>query len=310
MFNVVLIKKMKRLIFAIILFSSITCFAQDLPTDSFPDEDIVIWDDSWHDKGFDFMIAGGIYMGNKHNAAYYNGSPENENNLNFIFNNRYRYEEINRLVIANYPYISDSIFLGELPQNMNYSPSMAISFGARYKFNKHWAINLNYSFVKLRVSDMFTMTFDAELGNYRDPYIIAHLIGRENRSLFDLSASYLFHPHKIAKPFIEAGLQFNYVRVNKFFALIEDTEYELLDYYNGVDYIPNVDRFRENVIYGGAGFGVSMAAGVKLAFNKYISVDPTLYVSASSFGLERYKNIGLNYGFYIRIVMSDIVFMK
>ena len=301
---------MKRLIFAIVLFSSITCFAQNLPTDSFPDKDIVIWDDSWHDKGFDFMIAGGAYFGNKHNAAYYNGSAGNESNLNFIFNNRYWYDDINRLIIANNPHVSGPIYLGELPQNMNYTPSMAISFGVKYKLNKHWAVGLNYSFVNLRISDMFTITYDSEGGNYHAPYVIAHLIGRENRSMFDLAASYLFHPHKIVKPFIEAGLQFNYVKVNKFFALIEDTEFELLDYYNGVSYVHGIDRQRYNVVFGGAGFGASMAAGVKLAFNKYISVDPTIYLSASSFGLEGYKNIGLNYGFFVRIVMSDIVFMK
>ena len=300
---------MKRIIFAAILLSSITCFAQNLPKDSLPEEE-VIWDESWHDKGFDFMIAGGAYLGNKHNAAYYNGSFENENNLNYIFGNKYRYDEINQLIIANYPYISDSVFLGELPMNMNYSLSMAISFGVKYKFNKNWAINLNYSFVNLKISDMFTITYNAEPGNMRNDYIMAHLVGRENRSLFDLSISYLFHPNRIVKPFLEAGLQFNYVKVNKFFALIEDREFELLDYYAGADYVPGYDRYRENIVFGGPGFGFSMAAGLKLAFNKYISLDPTVYVSASSFGLEGYKNIGLNYGFFIRIVMSDIVFMK
>lgn len=265
---------------------------------------------SWHERGFDFMVAGGVYFGNKYNAAYYNGSPDNENGLDYLFNNKYYYDEINKLVLQNHPYISDSVFLGELPQNMKYSPSMAISFGFRYKFNKNWGINFSYSFSKLTATDMFTLVYRSVPGNYHPGYLQEYLVAKENRSMFDLSASYLFNAHPVVKPFLELGLQFNFVKVKKFIALIEEREFELLDYYNGVNYVPGIPIQEYNTVYGGPGYGMTLTAGIKLAFNKYISIDPTFYLSASSVGLTGYKNIALNYGAFIRVIMSDHVFMK
>lgn len=262
------------------------------------------------DKGFDFVIAGGIYFGNKFNANYYNGRPENENNLNYLFDNKHWYDDINTLVIENHSYISDSVFLGELPAEMRYNPAMSISLGFKYKFNKNWGISLFYSFAKLTTTGQFTLVFDAEAGNIRNDYVLEYLIGQEGRSFFDLGVSYLFHPSKVVKPFIDFGLQFNYVKVQKFIALIEGQEFELLDYYNGANYVPGYEMQKYNTIFGGAGYGISAALGVKLAFNQYISIDPTFYISASSFNLTGYKDIRLNYGAYIRVIMSDLVFGK
>jgi hypothetical protein len=52
------------------------------------------------------------------------------------------------------------------------------------------------------------------------------------------------------------------------------------------------------------------AAGIKFAFNKWISVDPCFYISFGKVGLNGYKDFHFNYGAYIRIVMSDAVFQK
>jgi hypothetical protein len=269
-------------------------------------------DTSLSHKGFDFLIAGGTYFGNKYTASYYNGSPENENNLNYIFGNKYYYDQINELVKSKHNYVGDSIFLynEDLPGNMRYKVSMAIALGFKYKFNKNWGISLNYTFTRLTASDVFMLSYKGENGNIRNDYISQYLVGKENRSLFDLSVSYVFHPGKVVKPFFDFGLQFNYVKVHKFFALIEEQEFDLLDYYNGINYVPGVDRQKEDIIFGGAGYGLSASAGVKLAFNQYISIDPACYISASSFALTGYKAINLNYGFFIRLIMSDLLFVQ
>ncbi|MDL2297040.1 hypothetical protein LJC68_04690 [Bacteroidales bacterium OttesenSCG-928-B11] len=294
-------KKLTLILICLLAVSQATLLGQNNKNE--PDTSLI-------HRGFDFVIAGGAYFGNKYSANYYNGSPQNENSLNYLFDNKYYYDQINELVKSNHHYISDSVFLGELPQDMRYNPAMAISFGFKYKLNKNWGISLYYSFAKVTATDLFLLTYKGETGNYHDGYIEAHLVGKEARSMFDLSVSYIFHPSKIVKPFIDFGLQFNYVKVQRFFALIEDQEFELLDYYNGANYVPGVDMQKYNVIFGGAGYGISASAGIKLAFNRYISIDPTFYLSASSFGLTGYKDIRLNYGAFIRVTMSDLVFMK
>ena len=296
---------MQKLTFTFLCFIGIFCFFQQSSAQNTSGKDT-----SWHNKGFDFMLSGGMYFASKYNANYYNGDPKNENNINYLFKNQYWYADINRIAIQNHPFISDSVFLGDLPQDMSYKPSMYISLGAKYKFGKNWGISFSYSFTKLTASDVFTLTYKGEMGNLRPGYLIEHLIGKENRSFFDLTISYLFHPHPIVKPFLEMGLQFNYVKVTKFYALIENSEFGLLDYYNGVSFIPGVDIQKYNPIFGGPGYGMTAAAGLKLAFSKYISVDPTFYVSASSLGLIGYKNVAFNYGVCVRVVMSDVVFMK
>ena len=43
--------------------------------------------------GVDFIIAGGIYYGGKGPAGYYSGIPTNENNLNYIYGNKYLWKD-------------------------------------------------------------------------------------------------------------------------------------------------------------------------------------------------------------------------
>ena len=269
-------------------------------------------DTTWHNSGFDFHIAAGAYFGNKYTANYYNGSKDNENNIYYVLNNKYWYDEIYRLMSEKYPYITESVFLVELPQNMSYSPSLSISLGFRYKYNKNWGFAFNYTFVRLRTTNIFTMDYPGPSSNtQKDRPFVEHLIGIERRSLLELSASYLFHPHPILKPFVEIGAQFNYTDVRKFFALFEETkEYTLLDIYNGVGYVPGMQIQEYKRRWGGPGFGFFTSVGLKIVFNKYVSVDPLFYLSASSINLTGYKDIKLQYGAYFRIVMNDMIFMK
>jgi hypothetical protein len=272
-------------------------------------------DTSWYPKGFDFHIASGMYFGNKYNAAYYNGSAENENNIFYVLNNKYWYDAIFELMQTKHPYISDSVFLVELPKNMRYSTGFSVSIGSKYKFNKNWGLSFNYTFVRLRTTDIFTMDYSGPVSNMQqDRPFIEHLIGTERRSLLEVSASYMFHPHENIKPFIEMGVQFNYTDVREFFALFEEDvskgKYSLLDIYNGVNWVPGMQIQEYPVRWGGPGYGFVTSVGIKFVFNKYISIDPLFYLSASSIHLTGYKNIALNYGVYIRLIMSDMVFMK
>ena len=295
---------MKKLIlFLLLIISSALLFGQSAK------------DTSWYSKGFDFHVSSGVYLGNKYNAAYYNGSAENENNIFYVLNNEYWYTDIFNLMVEKHPYISDSVFLRELPQNMKYSPGFSFSLGGRYKFNKNWGLSFNYTFVRLRATDVFTMDYNGSAPNtQKDRPFIEHLIATERRSLLEVSASYMFHPHENLKPFIEMGVQFNYTDVREFFALFEEDaargKYSLLDIYNGANWIPGTQIQEYNRRWGGPGYGFITSVGVKIVFNKYISIDPLFYLSASSINLTGYKNIALNYGVYIRLVMSDIIFLK
>jgi len=223
---------MKRISLTLLLFCAMAMsFAQNNPQ---PQEtQVKITDKTWCDRGFDFYIGGGMLFGSPFNANYYNGSSLNENSLNYVFSNQYWYEEWQRTVSEAYPHISmsDHIYVNDpkdFDWNLNYKLSMMVSLGARYKLGKGWAIALSYQFSRLTTSTQVLLSSNAVTGNmYKQPVVA--IVGKEYRSMIDLSASYLFSQvHKVVKPFVELGLQFNYAKAKSFDAVLLDKENHLV----------------------------------------------------------------------------------
>ena len=286
---------------------------------------VTITDKTWADRGFDFYIAGGMLFGDKFNANYYNGSNLNENSLDIIFNNRYRLDEFKEIVHDAYHEISpndNNIYVDDpkaMDWNLHYKLSMMVSLGARYKLSKGWAVALSYSFSRLTTSTRVLISTDAVVGNTRPQPVIA-MVGKEYRSMIDLSASYLFSSvHPVAKPFVELGIQFNYAKVKSFEAALLDKNgkmvgntFSLLNIYDNQGYYPGAQTY--DYIFGGPGFGFSGAAGLKIVCGKYVSIDPTFYCYFGRLGVYQGKNVSgenkftFNYGAQIRIVMNDFFF--
>ncbi|MBP5649761.1 MAG: hypothetical protein J6X01_01645 [Bacteroidales bacterium] len=308
---------MKRIILCLMVFLLVgqCSFAQSRNNTQSSEDKETAKDDNIKDKGFDIIFAGGCYFGSKYNAQYYSGDYANENNLDFLFGNKYRYDEINRMIIDHYPYISDSIHYGGPLGNIKYRVAVMIQLGVRYKFTKNWSVQLVYSFSRLKANGQFRLLYEAVPGNYHTGMLDnQYILGKEDRSLFDLSACYLFSTKSIVKPFIEAGIQFNFVRVKSMEAVFYDANKNKLKSYSFINdlqnYVPGVQSDGRIVKYGGPGFGFSATAGIKIAFNKYVSIDPCFYFNAGKFGLEGYKDFSYNFGVLVRIVMNDSMFSK
>lgn len=273
------------------------------------------FDASLKDKGFDFFIGGGIYMGSKITAEYYNGRSYNENNLDYLFGNEYWYDEIMLILQDNYSNVGDSIWVDSYPDKLKYRVSMSISIGLRYKFNKHWGFILNNTFSRLKATGPFDITISEFSGNQQSMYATQTISGKENRYLIEAGCSYIFNGNEILHPFLEFGLQFNYVKVKEFVAVIEngmrnEKKYNLLNIYGSDSYIPGMQQTTYDNIWGGPGFGFSASVGLKINVNKEISLDPMFYCSMSRFGLEGYKQFCFNYGVLVRVNMSDRAFMN
>ena len=285
-----------------------------------------ITDKTWADRGFDFYIAGGMLFGDKFNANYYNGSKYNENSLDFVFSNQYWYEAWQQTVSEYYSHISinDNIFVNDpedFDWNLHYKLSMMVSLGARYKLGKGWAIALSYSFSRMTTSTQVLLSSNAPSGNMNRQPVVS-IVGKEYRSMIDLSASYLFSQvHKVVKPFVELGVQFNYAKTKSLDAVLLDKQnhvvgntYSLLNIYDNQGYYPGAQTY--DYIFGGPGFGFSGAAGLKIVCGKYVSIDPTFYCYMGRLGVYQGKNTSVegdnkftfNYGAQVRIVMSDFFF--
>ena len=271
------------------------------------------------DQGVDIYIGAGVYMGSKKTAAYYNGGPENAqtssggNTLEYVFGNQYWKDEIDRLIIENHKYIpsTSKIYISSYPKDdMRYSPAMMVQLGARYRFNSNWAIGISYSFARLKAKGSYFVTYSPRVpGNENPEYLEYKLQGTENRSFIELTGTYTFETGSIAKPFIEFGGQFNFVRVKKFQTVIEGHEYSLIDIYGGSGYVPNLSMQTYDVRQGGSGFGICGALGLKLVVSKMVSLDPVFYVSGSRINLAPYNTkLYFNYGAAIRITMNSSQF--
>lgn len=284
-----------------------------------------ITDKTWADRGFDFYIAGGMLFGDKFNANYYNGSKYNENSLDFVFSNQYWYEEWQRTVQEYYSISMYDPFYVNDPKdfdwNLHYKLSMMVSLGARYKLGKGWAVALSYSFSRMTTSTQVLLSSNAPSSNMNRQPVVS-IVGKEYRSMIDLSASYLFSQvHKVVKPFVELGVQFNYAKTKSLDAVLLDKQnhvvgntYSLLNIYDNQGYYPGAQTY--DYIFGGPGFGFSGAAGLKIVCGKYVSIDPTFYCYMGRLGVYQGKNTSVegdnkftfNYGAQVRIVMSDFFF--
>lgn len=314
---------MKRVLVTLVFVCAMAMsFAQsDIQTEETP---VKITDKSWADRGFDFFIAGGMLFGSPFNANYYNGSKLNENNFEFILNNQYWYEEWQRTVSEYYPHISmsDRIYVkdpDDMDWNLRYKLSMMVSLGARYKLGNGWAVALSYSFSRLTTSTRVLLSSNAVTGNMYTQPVVA-MVGKENRSMIDLTASYLFsRVSPVVKPFVELGVQFNYAKVKSFEATLLDKDghavgnsYSLRNVYDNQGYYPGAQT--SDIIFGGPGFGFSGAAGLKIVCGKYVSIDPTFYCYFGRLGVYQGKNVSgenkfsFNYGAQLRVVMNDYFF--
>lgn len=283
-------------------------------------------DTIWHDKGFDAYIGAGMFIGNKYNANYYNGSNLNECNFEYVFTNQYRLDEIKQALDDYYTFydIDNELSYQHDPArnsvfnwNLHYKLKTMVALGVRYKFGKGWGISLSYSFCRLTSAAMLLLTTPGISGN-TTPSPEIYFYGKEDRSMIDLSASYVFNLNSIARPFIEMGVQFNYAKAKMFDAVAGEKHFTLLDPYYGEGYYPGAQAY--DVTYGGPGFGFAGSAGLKIVVAKGVSLDPTFYFALQRLAIYQTKNgpeeyrmgnrFTPNYGVLLRVTMNDFFFSR
>jgi opacity protein-like surface antigen len=287
--------------------------------DPYNDEEEYQGDISWKQKGFEFYIGGGAYFAGKKTANYYNGAPENDINLHLLFNNKYRWEDIlyNQLKPV-YPSMDTMKLSEDYNTDSRYSIAMDISLGARYRFKKNWYFELSYSFRRASCENKFSFyNPDGVPGNKDNPPYSnwENLIAKEDRHYIDFSVGYIFQNSPIAKPFFSIGAQFNYINIKSFLVIIEGKPYDLLEIARYPDWIPGMQDMPSYRVWKGAGYGFSFTAGLKLAVNKSVSLDPVFQLSAGSFGNSRNlpdfnTNICFNYMVGVRVVINDVMLLK
>jgi opacity protein-like surface antigen len=194
---------------------------------------------------------------------------------------------------------------------------MDVALGAKYRFSKNFYVELAYSFRRLTAEKVFEFKFpDGVDGNKENPPYSKRqsMMAKEDRHYIDLSLGYVFHNHPIAKPFLAVGAHFNFIELQKFLVSIEGEFFDLKSFAKTPNYVPGVQEMPNYRVWSGPGYGFSLTAGLKIAINSSVSIDPIFQMSMASFGNSRnlpgfYTGHCFNYMAGIRIVMCDAVFV-
>ena len=280
----------------LILFLSVQMLSAQ--TTFSPDEN----DENYSKKGWEITGNFGFYKASSYHAEYYNGKPDNLNNIDYVFNNYYWNQEIKNLMIENAS--RDSFSLVEYPSKMRYNAAMMAGFSFRYNYSEAFALNLHFNFAKLQLIDVFNLQVYPAYPGMVESFVPCEIYGIESRSNIDLSMMFTFNAEKTLSPIAELGFNLNNTLIKESAIRIFDNTYNLVDVYGSGGYIPNSGMTEYIVRQGGIGYGLYSAAGLRYKVSKDFSMEWVMNIYYSYIHLEGYDGFGFHYGTLFRLVLS------
>ena len=250
---------------------------------------------------WDLGLNFGMYWPSKYHAKFYDGSPENVNNINYVLDNKYWHDDIKNVLN-----VADDFYLNELPEAMRYTPAFQIGIYFRKTFDNYTGFSLQFDYSKLTAADAFTLLIDPQPMLGQEPDIrIYEIWGVEDRINIDLLYSKYFKTSsRMIVPFFEGGLNINSVSVKENKIRIEHLEYSLVNVYLNGGYVPGAAQNTYNIQQGGIGWGVSAAIGLKMIFNESVSIDPGFRVYYQKIKLEGYEEFKPAFSLFVRLSLS------
>lgn len=278
--------------------------------------------------GWRFGINMGLYFANKSSARYYSGLPQNENNIAWVLNNYYWYQEVNQQLNSRHILKSNNIppqwngafqewrsiydvGVGDTtkwwiyyPTNMKYDAAISPGFYAKYNFNNTTGVFIQSNYVKLTTSGIFQMVIDSITGFSEPALRPGYIKGVEERVNIDIGISKFYRTGQITSVFIETGFHLNSTKVLENRIQIGNKEFNIVNRYLNQNFVPNTNITEYNVYQGGLGFGIFLNGGVKFILAESISIDPGVQLFWKNINLEGYNDFGLNYYTYIRMIFN------
>lgn len=259
----------------LLVLISVKSFAQD-------EEEMPVSDD---EKSFYFGINAGTCVANKYTGGFYGGNGEYS--LYDLLNNPNIYNQIEAKFQADF-------VIGEMPAVVKYKPGIAVGFHAGYYTDATSAFFADINFIRLTVAAPFALYVDDPNNPGGGPIVYQEtLIGEENRLTFDLGYHSDFG-EELVRGFAEFGANFNAVKPVKNNAVIEGTQYNLLQS-SYPPYNLSADR-------GGIGFGAFIGGGVRMKFNKKYTFDVGVTASFQRINLYLDEKLKLNPVIYLRLL--------
>jgi len=254
-------------------------------------------------RGWNLGINTGYYKASSNHAGYFDGRPQNENNINYVLNNYYWRQDIEREIYEETG--RDTFWLAEYPAHMKYNGAMMFGLVARYHYSADFSLNFQFNYAKLQLNDVFNLEVPAFSGDVQS-FVPCAITGEESRSNIDFSMMFSFATKSRTpwKPFYELGVNLNSVNVKSAQIHIFDLTYNIRDIYGGVPYVPNTSLSEYPIRQGGVGYGLYSSLGMRYVFSKDFWLELLWMMNYSSIKLEGYEGFGLHWAPVLRLVLS------
>ncbi|MDO9254132.1 MAG: hypothetical protein Q7U54_01380 [Bacteroidales bacterium] len=287
---------MKALIFFLLLILAVLpSFAQ---TDG---ADIEI-DNSTDGKGWIFGLNVGVYYPSKKTAAFYNGDSKNINNVNYVMSNYYLKQQI--LELLNENAISTTkieVANDGLPQNMHYKLALQPGLYAQYCFNSKLSLIIEFNYMKLKANDVIVFELDSLTYATNSKQLLCPIRGVEERVYADIGLKRTYLKSEKLSYYVMGGLNVNSTKVKKSSFYVLEQEFDMIDHYNGVPYVPNSGMQTFEVYQGGIGVGMFAGAGAALNFNGIV-IEPGITAHWLMVNLDGYQNMNPGIGANVRFM--------
>ncbi len=279
--------------------------------------------------GWRFGINMGMYIASNYSAQYYSGERFNVNNIEYVLNNKYWYEDIVQELNGHRIYNTfdhlppndwassftewknqynikdgDKAWWIYYPLDLKYDAAISPGFYAKYNFNNTTGIFIQTNYVELKTSGIFQMVIDTVTYTSEPGFRTGYIRGKERRSSIDIGISKFYRTGKYANIFIETGLHMNSTKVLESRIKIGRQEYNLVNNYSSGGYVPGGSNYGYEVYQGGIGFGVFLNGGVKFILSESVSIDPGVSLYYKNLNLEGYTDFSPDLYVYVRIIFG------
>jgi hypothetical protein len=259
-------------------------------------------EDSREYRGFQFGFNIGLFLPNAYSANYYNGKDGNENNIKFIFGNKYQYEDLYRLLN-----VADTFFVKQFPTNMHYPPTASAGLYIGFNFNRKSSMYVQFNYAKLKPHDVFTVEVDPK-DYLTEPDLRLYTIsGVEERINIDLGYSRNYPVNDHVDFVASAGLAINDSKVLKAVINIENKEYSIVNVYGNHSYVPGSNMQEYQFTEGGLGIGLHGGGGFNFNFANNFALQPGITLYWNNVNLEGYKDMKFSTYIYVRIIALNIL---
>ncbi len=253
---------------------------------------------------FEFGLNFGAYFANKYSANFYNGSPGNVNNINYIMSNPTWKRAIRQSLGIDESDTITQLTIDGYPTNMKYKVAFSGGLFLRINFNRRNGIFLQADYAQLKAADVVTMlVYNPVAPSSLPDYRMEQVLGTEGRVMIDLGYQRSFPLKSRINLFIQGGATMCYTQVIQSIFVVEGKQYNLVNVYGSQGYQPGYNSQTFNVNQNEFGFGGYLGVGAGIPLTSMFTLEPSFFAHYYPTNLEGYPGFKPSFGLYLRILM-------